>query len=552
MRLGFNAGQAMGIEKMRQNSLSMSNSLARLSTGLRITKASDDAAGLSVSEQIRTQVRGQTQAKRNIDDSMALLQIAEGAMNEVSKILQKGRELAVQSSSDTLTSTDRGYLQQELEALMAELDRINSSTQYNGIKVLQGGVDPDLAESILEGLKGGWLAAAEALVTTQYGLSANGEDLKIIIENNGAGGTAAYVQGTYGGDGKAIAGSLELHIDAADFAPGYSAGNPSGGTSPFYADRIIAHEMVHAVMAVTTGNSNHPTWFLEGAAEYLHGAEERLWTSLGGDTSVANVQSLISANALASGWKGGSDPYSVAYVAARYLDSIASNGLDGMLQRLENGTYASFDAAIAGETTHANASAFESAFDGGLGATYVNGQADIDGVGTGAFNNHGATAEAIVADNTDNGDDDALANFNEIWESVNGPLNFQVGANGEANVDTIVATLSGISSSALDLADLSIASSSTSNASIGRLDTAINSLNEKRSDIGAMVNRLEHAANNLSVGVSNQQDAESRIRDLDFAEESTQFSKAQILQSSITSMMAQANANQQNILSLLG
>ena len=173
-------------------------------------------------------------------------------------------------------------------------------------------------------------------------------------------------------------------------------------------------------------------------------------------------------------------------------------------------------------------------------------------MGTGAFNNHGATAEAIVADNTDNGDDDALANFNEIWESVNGPLNFQVGANGEANVDTIVATLSGISSSALDLADLSIASSSTSNASIGRLDTAINSLNEKRSDIGAMVNRLEHAANNLSVGVSNQQDAESRIRDLDFAEESTQFSKAQILQPSITSMMAQANANQQNILSLLG
>ena len=126
-----------------QSSLSHANknlgtSLERLSTGLSINRAADDAAGLSVSEQLRTQVRGTRMAIRNAHDGNALLRIAEGAANEISSMLQRMRELSIQSDNDTLTSTERGYLDQEFQSLKNEITRITKSTQYNGLTLLDG------------------------------------------------------------------------------------------------------------------------------------------------------------------------------------------------------------------------------------------------------------------------------------------------------------------------------------------------------------------------------------------------------------------------------
>ncbi|MFH0919673.1 MAG: flagellin, partial [Fibrobacterota bacterium] len=118
----------------------LSKSLERLSTGLRINRASDDAAGLSVSEQMRTQVSGLGMAKRNATDGIALLNIAEGAANEIEGMLQRMRELAVQSTNDTLTTTERAYTNQEYQSLMSEIDRITDVTQYNGQTLLDGQV----------------------------------------------------------------------------------------------------------------------------------------------------------------------------------------------------------------------------------------------------------------------------------------------------------------------------------------------------------------------------------------------------------------------------
>jgi flagellin len=116
----------------------LSTSLERLSTGLRINRASDDAAGLSVSEQMRTQITGMNVAKRNASDGIALLNIAEGAANEISNMLQRMRELAVQASNDTLTTTERSYANQEYGALISEIDRVSTVTQYNGQTLLDG------------------------------------------------------------------------------------------------------------------------------------------------------------------------------------------------------------------------------------------------------------------------------------------------------------------------------------------------------------------------------------------------------------------------------
>jgi len=137
-RINHNISAMITGSAMRVSNRDVAKSLERLSTGLRINRASDDAAGLSISEQLRTQVMGTHVAVRNANDGIALLRIAEGAVNEISNMLQRMRELAIQSSNDTLTSVERGYTDQEVQALMNEIQRISVSTQYNGMTLLDG------------------------------------------------------------------------------------------------------------------------------------------------------------------------------------------------------------------------------------------------------------------------------------------------------------------------------------------------------------------------------------------------------------------------------
>ena len=136
MRINHNISSMITQNSLFSVNRDMSRSLERLSTGLRINRASDDAAGLGVSENLRTQVKGTAQAIRNSQDGIAAITIAEGAANEVSSILQRMRELAVQSSNDTLTSTERAYTDQEYGQLVEEIDRIAAVTNYNGMKLI--------------------------------------------------------------------------------------------------------------------------------------------------------------------------------------------------------------------------------------------------------------------------------------------------------------------------------------------------------------------------------------------------------------------------------
>ncbi len=138
MRINHNISSMIAQGTLGRVGGELAKSLESLSTGLRIKRASDDAAGLSVSEQLRTQVRGIGMAKRNASDGIAMLQIAEGGLNEYSSILQRMRELAVQGTNDTLTGTERGYLDQEFQALDLEITRISDATQYNGQGLLDG------------------------------------------------------------------------------------------------------------------------------------------------------------------------------------------------------------------------------------------------------------------------------------------------------------------------------------------------------------------------------------------------------------------------------
>jgi flagellin len=139
MRINSNISAMITQTALNSNNTAMSKSLEKLSTGLRINRAQDDAAGLAVSEQVRSQIRGLGKAKSNAEDGIALLQIAEGAAGEITDILQRQRELAVQASNDTLTSTERKYLDNEFQSLSKEINRIAASTNYNGMNLLDGG-----------------------------------------------------------------------------------------------------------------------------------------------------------------------------------------------------------------------------------------------------------------------------------------------------------------------------------------------------------------------------------------------------------------------------
>lgn len=136
MRINHNISSMTAQNSLYSSNRAMGKSLEKLSTGLRINRSSDDAAGLAISENLRSQVRGVGQAARNAMDGTSLLQIAEGASNEISAVLQRMRELAVQSANDTLTSTERTYAHNEFDALRSEINRIAAVTNYNGMDLM--------------------------------------------------------------------------------------------------------------------------------------------------------------------------------------------------------------------------------------------------------------------------------------------------------------------------------------------------------------------------------------------------------------------------------
>jgi flagellin len=138
MRINHNISSMIGQGALGSNQTNLAKSLEKLSTGLRINRASDDAAGLSVSESLRSKIRGMDRAKSNAEDGIALLQIAEGATGEINNILQRTRELAIQSSTDTMSTTERVFIDKEFGQLMSEITRISNSASYNGMTLLDG------------------------------------------------------------------------------------------------------------------------------------------------------------------------------------------------------------------------------------------------------------------------------------------------------------------------------------------------------------------------------------------------------------------------------
>ena len=538
--------------------------LQRLSSGKRVNSAADDAAGLAISNRMTTRFQGLNQAIRNANDSISFAQVADGALDEISSSLFRLKELGVQAANGSHNESDLEAIQTEINEIKQHINKVGADTEYNGAGLFStdataSGLDAN-EEAVLRSLHSNWLSVAEDRIEEYFGLSGVGDAISIDMTTiDGAGGTAARVIGTLPGGGDGTLEDMVVEIDMDDFDP---PNLPNGGSAPFYNDRIIAHEMVHAVMGSTVNNdsTDMPTWFKEGAAEFIHGADERVATDLAAAGGNANTIVTAIGAGTSGSWGGNSIDYSTAFVAVRYLhDKIKEAGGDGikdLMQYLAADTSRTLDNGIAATTNFANTAAFIADYTSN-GEAYLNAM-DLSNEDTGAIGGYDAdagsvfTAESIIDNSAGGYEEDPLDGFVTTFEqsllnSTGGySMTFQVGANTN---ETIVMRLGAVSAEALNVADVDV--TRDPHEAIYFADVALEYVSEQRANLGAIQNRMESSIANMSMMSETTAASRQRILDTDYAQETSRLTRTQVLQSAATSMLAQANLSQQDTVSML-
>lgn len=570
LTINTNVASLNAQRNLNASQTSLGRALQRLSSGLRINSAVDDAAGLAISERFTTQVRGLNQAVRNANDGISMLQTADAALSTVSGSLQRIRELAVQAANDTNSRSDRTALQLEVSQLTSEIDRVGRSTTFNGQRLFGQSATSVIGNSnelaVQDGLRSGWLSNAENLVREYYGIQANGNSIGIDLTSfsDGAGGTLARVTAQVGGSG--TGSNITLQVDMADFVP---PNLPNGGDAPFFNDRILTHEMTHAVMDATMNVGSmfagHQQYFLEGTAELIHGADERLYADIGGGVpGIAAVMAKVAD--WNTTWDGTSAAYSAAYAGMRYLDeqirAAGGQGIKDITTYLAADPTRTLDQALqnASSGRFTGAADFKADFQAD-GAAFIQSLLDSGSLadsdtgalgGANASNGPVRTATSVIPNGATRSGTDQLAGFAESWEAIaagdysTAAKGLQVGADVGQNLDVGTFAMNG---DALDIMNADVVASA--NQVILKMDRALDYINARRADLGAQLNRLESVIANLSTSAESQAASRSRIQDADFAAETASLTRAQILQRAGTAMVAQANATPALVLRLL-
>ena len=475
----------------------LAQSLQRLSSGLRINSAKDDAAGLAISERFTTQIRGLNQAIRNSNDGISLSQTGEGALGEVTNNLQRIRELAVQSANATNSGSDRAALNQEVEQRLAEIDRIASQTSFNGQTILDGSfgnasfqVGANVGETISLSLNTSMRQGDIGAVAT-----ATSVDLGTLLTGGSSAVDAVATTTTAPG----------LFTDAVSAATGQQFALSVGGVSILDVEQLTgAPETIDAAR-------------LDAALTAATAALEAAGVTFSGDFTTGDV---VFTNA------------SGADIDVALTNTFGTPGgfADG-LTTSTNGTEA--EAAVAGSFTLA-ADELTIAIGDGTAVSVAAGTFEsVDAIVTAVNTALGNNATASL--NADTG----------VLSIVSGDT-VTVGGSEAATVFTDTEFVAGGS-----LETVNVSTVAAANETIQRIDSALGSVSDLRSTFGAIQNRLESTIANLSSVVENLSASRSRILDTDFAAETAALTRAQVLQQAGVAMLSQANAAPQNVLSLL-
>ena len=488
MRIQHNIAALNSYRNLTGNNNAVSKNLEKLSSGYRINRAGDDAAGLAISEKMRAQITGLNTAQKNAQDGVSLVQTAEGALTEVHSMLNRMVELADQSANGTYdNAVDRANLQKEITSLKSEIDRIADSTNFNGINLLDGSLSTTKLD-LGAGMIGGQ-------ATTAKEIAATGATSEISVTANGA-----------------DTNEQTLTIEYKD------AEGKSHSVEVKYMNDTDKNKVAQNIFDAVSKNSELSSVFdMKLATDKVEFTSKVTGT---GGASITDVKTTANNGNVDEGGR--------------------TDGENAKVQTQNAGADIQ-----AGDKITLNGKTYEFVTDASQKVS------------------DGATAVVVGADKNA-----TLANLNKELESagieaefLNNDLVFSATKNGSgltlqigdtsADFNQMTVTVGDMHGAALGIADIDISTQAGAKAAVDKIKEAINSVSSTRGDLGAIQNRLEHTINNLSVTAENMTAAESRIRDVDMANEMMAYTKNNILVQSSQAMLAQANQIPQGVLQLL-
>ena len=487
------------------NQVSLSRAMERLSTGVRINSAKDDAAGLAISNRMTTDIRGYAVAMRNANDGISLTQVAEGHLAQITDNLQRIRELAVQSANASNSYADRQVMNLEASQLVAEIDRIANNSQFNNINLLDGTfVNKDF----------------------QIGAGNRSSDrinLGIASAKAGAlgvGSGSSYATTVAGGavGGTALAdGSLSINGYAIGAAQQDGVSYPASGSN---ASGLAVAAAINAASDLTKVSAQTNSTTVQGVAA----------TGAGASTAITSGDILLHGVNLGA----------IAASAGTTAADIVQRG-------------AAVTAAVNKITAQTGVTATFNTTTGAVALKAVDGrnitlESSASTTGTAALNlaATGFSAAVSSAAGTTTRSAVTLISNNQAGVTVSTSTGAALTAAGLTAAYTAATATAGAGVSSLDLSTVP-----GSQNALNTLDAAIATVNQTRAQLGAYQNRLQFAVSDLQIGSDNLSASRSRILDTDYAAETTNLAKSQIVSQAATAMLAQANQQPQTVLALL-
>lgn len=491
MRINHNISALKANTQLKRTNSALEQSIERLSSGFRINRAADDAAGMAISEKMKTQIRGLEQASRNASDGISVIQTAEGALSEVEAMLQRMRELSVQAANGTNTEQDREAIQAEIDQLNQEIDRISDTTEFNTKKLLNGEVDRKSYSSTTK---------VNLVSLSDYVTS---KDYKVTVDKAG---TTAYVT---------TKGVTDTVVPAG-----------AGGKICINGEDIVIEEGQSLAEVYTALRDLGEAVNVEVFAGEIDANGAPATEDL--DAGVSLTFMATDAGSARSVEIFCDNDQLLTFLGLEDIGALTTNEgtLTGTSIRVK-GT----DAEITLNTDNTTSSCFEKT------ATVAS-----DGNKVTITDKNGL--EMVIKIDADT-QDGQVATITVLDE---GPIVLQVGANER---QTVTISIPKVTAETLGTEKVNVKTAEGAGDAIAALDKAINKVSAIRAKLGAYENRLDHAITNVDISNENLTEALSRIEDLDMASEMTNYTQKNVLSQAGTSMLAQANQQPQTILSLL-
>lgn len=579
--LAMNANRMLGITENKR-----SKATEKLSSGYKVNRAADDAAGLAISEKMRRQIRGLTRGVKNTQDGVSLCQVADGALAEVSDMLHRITELSVQSANGTNSAEDRGYLQEEVSQIMDEIDRIGDSTTFNEQPVFKGAdtmlLNPDGSVAIegnipFSSIKFADLSIGSApfnasdnadtlrlqAIVDNAALAANGKTYNLIFGNGSTSDTSFRV--TYENNGNPVTKTVKLDSNEITKSNYSLSGNTVSRDFTYQNEDGVDITITQKVVADSGSKTYNISYSIQN-----NGAENTAVDFMfHADTAYNNNDtcegyfingSRVDTNRI---YSSATSPFTQGVASPNIIEgaiptSLSIIDVDNALAFSEKLTLSTVpDSFSIGRYNQIRNWDY---YNSSLLPRNLGGSTNREDLGFSLMWNRSLYAGASTTISFGYGIVEAQSDSNIPSDSIhmsdksvtlhNADNSIWIQSGTEQGHGMFV-TIGEMNTEVLGLSGVDVSTASDARRSIDKVKNALQMVSANRSNIGAQQNRLEHTIDNLNNVIENTTAAESQIRDTDIPEEMIRYSNANILSQAGTAMLSQANQTQQNVLNIL-